>query len=186
MLLNVFTEFFKIGCVSIGGGYTVIPFLYYLAPKFNWFNVNEITNMIAVSNLTPGPIGINMATFAGYKAGGLLSSAVGTIAMVLPSIILVTIVSKLLKKYRDNCYIDYIMYGLRPAAVALISVAAWQILKNSILNIDKFHQTHNIIDILSLKALLMLIVFSILGYLLRKQPMYLILIAIIIGIVFKM
>lgn len=183
MLISIFTEFFKIGCVAVGGGYTVIPFLYYLIPQYHWYSADAITNMVAVSNLTPGPIGINMATYAGYEAGGFIGSTLATFAVVLPSIIIVPLISKVLKKYKDNSYTEYIMYGLRPAAVALISVAAIKILKTSVLTIDKFKETHSIFDIISLKAFVLLVFFSICAFFLRKQPMRIILLGIVAGII---
>lgn len=183
MQIDVFIEFFKIGCVAVGGGYTVIPFLYYLIPVYHWYDADAITEMIAVSNVTPGPIGINMATYAGFQANGFLGAVVATVAVVLPSVIIVPLLSKILKKYKNSCFTEYIMYGLRPAAVALISVAALQIFKSSILTVDKFAATHRLSDIISLKSLIMLGFFAVCGYFLRKQPMLLILIGAATGVV---
>lgn len=182
MLIDVFTEFFKIGCVAVGGGYTVIPFLYYLIPVYHWYDADTITEMIAVSNVTPGPIGINMATYAGFQANGFLGAVLATVAVVLPSVIIVPILSKILKKYKNNCFTEYVMYGLRPAAVALISVAAIQIFTSTILTLDKFANTYRITDIISLKSLMMLCFFSVCGFFLRKRPMLLILLGAIAGV----
>lgn len=182
MLIDVFTEFFKIGCVAVGGGYTVIPFLYYLIPVYHWYDADTITEMIAVSNVTPGPIGINMATYAGFQANGFLGAVLATVAVVLPSVIIVPILSKILKKYKNNCFTEYVMYGLRPAAVALISVAATQIFTSTILTPDKFANTYRITDIISLKSLMMLCFFSVFGFFLRKRPMLLILLGAIAGV----
>ena len=145
-------EYFKIGCVAIGGGYTVIPFLYYLVEKYNWFNVAEITQMIAVSNLTPGPIGINMATFVGIKIGGTLGAAITTTAFMIPSFIIICSLAKFLKKNKENKCINNIMYGLRPAAVALIAVAGLKIMNTTVFNLSEFLKTHNFWDFISLKA----------------------------------
>ena len=182
MLIDVFTEFFKIGCVAVGGGYTVIPFLYYLIPVYHWYDADTITEMIAVSNVTPGPIGINMATYAGFQANGFLGAVLATVAVVLPSVIIVPILSKILKKYKNNCFTEYVMYGLRPAAVALISVAAIQIFTSTILTPDKFANTYRITDIISLKSLMMLCFFSVFGFFLRKRSMLLILLGAIAGV----
>lgn len=178
-------EYFKIGCVAIGGGYTVIPFLYYLVEKYQWFNVAEITRMIAVSNLTPGPIGINMATFVGMKVGGIPSALLTSIAFMLPSFIIICCLAKFLKNNKDNKYICQIMYGLRPAAVALITIAGLKIMNTTVFDFDKFKFSHNFTDIISLKAFLLLTFFLILGLKLKKNPMLLIAIAIIIGFVIK-
>ena len=109
-------EYMKIGAVAIGGGYTVIPF----------------------SNLTPGPIGINMATFVGVKVGGILGAAFVTFAFMVPSFIIVCSLSKFLKKNKENKLINNIMYGLRPAAVALISVAGLKIMNTTVFNLNGF------------------------------------------------
>lgn len=179
-------EYMKIGAVAIGGGYTVIPFLYYLVDKYNWFDVSEITQMIAISNLTPGPIGINMATFVGVKVGGILGSAFVTIAFMVPSFIIICCLAKFLKKNGDNPCINNVMYGLRPAAVALIGVAGLKIMTHTVFNIAKFKQTHSFFDFISLKALILLIFFSALGIKFRKNPMILIAVAVILGLVVKL
>lgn len=179
-------EYFKIGCVAIGGGYTVIPFLYYLVDKYKWFNVAEITQMIAVSNLTPGPIGINMATFVGIKIGGPAGAAFTTIAFMIPSFIIVCSLSKFLKKNGENKCINNILYGLRPAAVALIGVAGLKIMNTTVFEISKFNKTHNFEDLMSLKAFLLLLAFSAMGLKFKKNPMILIVVAVIAGFVIKL
>lgn len=170
-------EYFKIGAVAIGGGYTVIPFLYYLVNKYGWFDVSEITRMIAVSNLTPGPIGINMATFVGIKVGGVSGAALTTIAFMVPSFIIICFLARLLKRNNKNRCISNILYGLRPAAVALIGVAGLKIMDSTVFQISK----HNF----SLNALLLLCFFSVVGIKLKKNPMILIVIAIVLGLVIR-
>lgn len=179
-------EYMKIGAVAIGGGYTVIPFLYYLVEKYHWFEVAQITQMIAVSNLTPGPIGINMATFVGVKVGGILGAAFVTFAFMVPSIIIVCSLSKFLKKNKENKLINNIMYGLRPAAVALISVAGLKIMNTTVFNLTKFLKTHNLSDFISLKAFILLMAFCAMGLKLKKNPMILIVAAIVLGLVIKL
>ncbi len=179
-------EYFKIGAVAIGGGYTVIPFLYYLVEKYNWFNVSEITQMIAISNLTPGPIGINMATFVGIKVGGIFGAAFTTVAFMVPSFIIITILSKFLKKNKENPLINNILYGLRPAAVALIGVAGLKIMNETCFHLEKFKQTFNFWDLISFKSFVLLAVFTALGLKMRKNPMILIVISIFVGLVVKL
>lgn len=185
-------EYFKIGCVAIGGGYTTIPFLYYLIEKYSWFDVSEITQMIAVSNLTPGPIGINMATYAGIKVGmpysigtGLFGAILATSAFLLPSFIIIYFLAKFIKKHEQSWYIKSILYGLRPAAIGLLCISVWKILSVTVLHLNTYKESHNIQDVISLKSLLLLAVFFGLGLKLKKNPMILILIAIIIGILVR-
>ena len=109
-------EYMKIGAVAIGGGYTVVPFLYYLVEKYKWFNVSEITQMIAVSNLTPGPLGINMATFVGIKVSGVLGAALTTVAFMIPSVIIICS----LPLFLTISYFDFTITLPRPVVKASI------------------------------------------------------------------
>lgn len=175
-------EYFKIGCVSIGGGLTVVPFLYYFVEKYHWYSANDITQMLAVSNLTPGPIGINMATFVGLKVGGILGATLTTIAFMIPSFVIMYFVAKFLKNNNNNPCMCCVLESLRPAAVALISIVGFKILNATVLNFDKFSASQNITDLISIKAVVLLVLFLCAGIKLRKQPMWLIVIAIVVGI----
>ena len=99
--LLLFYEFFKVGLFAIGGGLVTIPFLFDLAEQYPWFTASELADMIAISESTPGPLGVNMATFAGYKAGGILGAISATFGLVCPSLIIIMLISKLLKKFSD-------------------------------------------------------------------------------------
>ena len=112
--IHLFLEFFKIGLFSFGGGYATIPFLYHISQVYNWYSLDELTQMVAVASITPGPVGINVATYAGLKSAGVLGSALATTAEMLPSLFLVIIVSKLLKKFSDNFYVKSIIETLKP------------------------------------------------------------------------
>lgn len=126
--LSLFLEFFKVGLFSVGGGLATIPFLRELAHKYPWFSVAELSDMIAVSESTPGPIGVNMATYAGYMAGvelfgipsGILGGIVATLGIVCPAIIVICIVSGFMEKFKTNKYVEYAFYGIRPAVSGLI------------------------------------------------------------------
>ena len=89
-------EFFKIGLFAIGGGYATLPFLYHISEVYNWISAKELIDMLAVSSITPGPVGINVATFAGFKTAGIIGSLLATTALILPSFIIVILISKLL------------------------------------------------------------------------------------------
>lgn len=179
-------EYFKIGCIAIGGGYTVIPFLYYLVDKYEWFDVFQITQMIAVSNLTPGPIGINMATYVGLKVGGLTSAILTTFAFMLPSFVFVCMMAKFIKQNKDNKCMQSVMQALKPAALAMITVALIKILNSTVINLDitNLNKSKTLTELFSIQDLLLLIGFLCVGFKLKKQPMILILVAILVGIVF--
>lgn len=183
--LLLFVEFFKTGLFSVGGGLATLPFLYEMADKYPWFDRPILADMIAISESTPGPIGVNMATYAGYEAGGILGGIIATIALVLPSLIIIIIIAKFLNKFNENNYVKSAFYGLRPAVTALIAVAGFEVFKISILTINKFLLTHNIIDIINIKCT---VLFAVLLYITNKfkaHPLVIILTAAVVGIVFK-
>ena len=124
LYIKMFLQFFHIGLFSFGGGYATIPFLYHLAETQPWFTVRQLTDMIALSSVTPGPVGVNVATFAGFTTGGIAGSLIATTAIVLPSYIIVITISKLLEKFRDNEDIQAAIYALKPAGCGLLAAVA--------------------------------------------------------------
>ncbi len=125
-------EFFKIGLFAIGGGLVTVPFLFDLSEEYGWFSSAELADMIAVSQSTPGPVGINMATYAGYKVSGIYGALAATLSEVLPSMLVVYVVAQALGKWQNNPYINKILTGIRPAVLALILFAGWDIAKETI------------------------------------------------------
>ena len=126
--LQLFWEFFKAGLFAIGGGLATLPFLQEISAKTAWFSSNQLADMIAVSECTPGPIGINMATYAGFLTGGVPGALCATIGLITPSIIIILIVARILKKFKDNRYVQSAFYGLRPASTGLIAAACFSVL----------------------------------------------------------
>ena len=127
--LQLFWEFFKTGLFSIGGGLATIPFLYDMAARYSWFTAEDLANMLAVSESTPGPIGVNMATFAGVSAAGVLGGVVATLSLVLPSVIIMILVAGALDRFRDSRVVASVMKVLRPVSVGLIAAATLTVLK---------------------------------------------------------
>lgn len=163
----LFLEFFKIGMFSFGGGYATIPFLYHISQVYNWYSLDELTQMVAVASITPGPVGINVATYAGLKSAGIFGSALATMAEMLPSLFLVIIVSKLLRKFSDNFYVKAVIETLKPISCALLTSVAIGLLKPEI---------HNI------KAMILLGVLIIFSWKSKKDPLFYILISAVIGV----
>ncbi len=130
--LSLFYEFFKIGLFAIGGGLVTIPFLYELSQKTAWFSASEISNMIAVSEATPGPLGVNMATYTGFLTNGIVGGIVATLGLITPSIIVIILVSKFLIKFRENKILKKAFYGIRAGVIALILVTGIDILKETL------------------------------------------------------
>ena len=123
LYLRLYWEFFKTGLFAIGGGMATLPFLKDIGATTGWFSQTDLMNMLAVSESTPGPVGINMATYVGYMVGGVPGAIVATIGEVTPSIIVILIVAAMLAKFRDSQYVANAFYGLRPASTGLIGAA---------------------------------------------------------------
>lgn len=130
--LRLFYEFFKIGLFAIGGGLATIPFLYNLSDKTGWFLRPDISNMIAISESTPGPLGVNMATYTGFLTNGLIGGIIATLGLVTPSVIIIIIISKFLNNFGENKLIKRLFYGLRAGVIALILIVGFNILKEAL------------------------------------------------------
>lgn len=123
ILLRLFFEFFKTGLFAVGGGLATIPFLQDMGAATGWFTDADLTTMIAVSESTPGPIGINMATYVGFQTAGLPGSVIATLGIITPSIIVIILVARILSKFRQSILVESVFRGLRPASTALIAAA---------------------------------------------------------------
>lgn len=160
-------EFFKIGLFSFGGGYATIPFLYDISIRYNWFSLRELSDMTAIASVTPGPVGINAATYAGIKAAGVIGSVIATLSEIIPSLILIIIVSKILKKFSDNFYVKSAIETLKPISCALLISVAIGLIKT---------------DVTNLKFLILLGVFLLLSLKKKRDPIFYICIGGIAGI----
>ncbi len=130
ILLQLFWEFFKTGLFSVGGGLATLPFLTKMAENHpEWFDLSMLSDMIAVAESTPGPIGINMATYAGFATGGVWGALIATLAIITPSFIIIFLISKGIKKYKENKYVVRVFYALRAAVTGLIAAAGYSVLK---------------------------------------------------------
>lgn len=130
--LKLFLEFFHIGLFSFGGGYATLPFLYHIADVQKWYTTQQLTDMIAVSSITPGPVGVNVATFAGYTTSGILGSLVATTSVILPSFILIIIISKLLEQFKHNKYVQSVIRILKPTGCGLLAAVGVDMFINNI------------------------------------------------------
>ena len=127
-LLLMCFEFFKTGLFAVGGGLATIPFLYEISDKYGWFTHHEILNFIAVSESTPGPVGVNMATYAGYLTNGWYGAVLSTLSLILPSVLIVLIIASLLDKFQSNRFVQGAFQWLRPAATGLIAAAGLNVI----------------------------------------------------------
>ncbi len=135
ILLKLFLSFFKIGAFTFGGGYAMIPLIQKeVITNQQWLSTREFIDIIAVAEMTPGPIAINSATFLGYKVSGVLGSVVATLGVVLPSFIVIMIIFYFLSKLKDSPYVDQAFKGIRPVVLGLIATAALEVGKDAIID----------------------------------------------------
>ena len=150
--LLLFYEFFKAGLFAIGGGLATLPFLYDMAAKYPWFDEAILSDMIAISESTPGPIGVNMATYVGFQMYGIAGGIAATLSLVAPSIIVICIIAKILEKFRSSPIVNGVFEGLRPAVCGLIIAAVMSIYISSLLNVDLWQATGNLMSLFNWKA----------------------------------
>ncbi len=132
--LTLAIEFFKIGLFSIGGGMATLPFLMDLTTRYDWYTASELANMVAISESTPGPVGINMATYAGYNAAGVPGAIVATLSLTAPALIIIVIIARFLENFSENPTVKAVFYGIRPTVAALIGYAVWELLKIALIS----------------------------------------------------
>ena len=188
--LRLFWEFSKVGLFSIGGGLATLPFLYSLGAKTGWFGTADVANMLAVSESTPGPIGVNMATYVGYDCGGVLGGVVATLGLVTPSVIVIVLIAMALQAFRTNKYVDAAFYTLHPASTGLIAAAGWSVFALVLVNLDAYRASYHFADLLQWKNLILFAVIWVLTNLVKPlkklHPVVFLALAAVVGIVFRL
>jgi chromate transporter len=182
ILVLLFFEFFKVGLFAVGGGLATLPFIYKIADNYDWLNYQQIADMIAVAESTPGAIGVNIATYTGFHCAGILGSAIATIGLVTPSIIIIILVAMALDKFKQSRVVKAIFSGLRPAATGLIAAAGFSVLKLSLYD----EKAKAVADMLRWKELVLFIILFTLIWKFKKHPIIYIACAAGIGIVFSL
>ncbi len=167
-------EFMKMGLLAIGGGWATIPFLYHLIEQYAWYSADDLAQMIAISSITPGPIGLNMATYVGFKSAGFLGALLATVSIMVPSFFIVIGAFKFLKKFSENTYVKTTLRMLKPTVCAMIFMVFIRLFsQNIIINNDfsvfAFKNIQEHFDILGLGFLLSLIIVHIT---LKLKPLY--------------
>jgi chromate transporter len=188
ILLQLFWEFFKTGLFAVGGGMATLPFLYDISARTGWFTTAQLADMIAVSESTPGPIGVNMATYVGFTTAGIPGAVIATLGLVTPEILIILIVARVLAAFRQNKYVDAAFYGLRPCSVGLIAAAGVLVVKVARLNLERFGVTGAILDAFNWKAIALAAVLLVLTRLVKQtkklHPIFFILASAVVGVVF--
>ena len=134
ILLTMCIEFFKTGLFAVGGGLATLPFLTRMQQQYGWFTAEELANMIAVGESTPGPIGVNMATYVGFSTYGVIGGICATLSLVLPSLIIILIIAKAMDRYQKSPLVQNMFAFMRPAVTGLIAAAGFEVLKIALLN----------------------------------------------------
>ncbi len=189
IFLRLFCEFFKTGLFAVGGGMATLPFMYDISTRTGWFTHEMLADMIAVSESTPGPIGVNMATYVGYVTAGFAGSIVATAGLITPEIIVILLVARAMKAFRDHPVVDAGFYGLRPCSLGLIAAAGLLVVRITLLNPELYRQTGAALDLLNWKAILLAAVLLVCTRYVKKlkglHPVVFILASALIGIVFS-
>lgn len=169
ILLKIFLTFFKIGLFSFGGGYAMLPLIQQEVVNINnWLSSKEFIDVVAVSQVTPGPIAINSATYVGYKTSGILGSIFATIGVSLPSIIIMLLICKFFFYFKNNQHVENAFKILRPATIGLIGAAAILVAKDAFIDY---------------KSILIFAIAFIASYKFKLDPILLTILSAIIGIV---
>ncbi len=181
-LWTLIFEFFKTGLFAVGGGLATVPFLAEIGEKTGWYGAELLSTILAVSESTPGPMGINMATYVGYSQLGILGGIVTTLAEVAPSIIVITIIAKMLTKFDQNPYVQAVFSGIKPAVVGFIAAACISLFTSAF-----FIHGMVSVDLINIKALgLFAVVFTVTRFVKEKHPIQVIVICAIAGVILSM
>ena len=133
IVVKIFFEFFKIGLFTFGGGYAMIPLIEKeIVNKYQWLTTQQFIDLVAIAEMTPGPFAVNSATFVGYKVARFWGAAAATLGVVLPSFLIILLISTVFFSFKDNNIVQAAFKGLRPAVLSLIIVAALTVGKVSI------------------------------------------------------
>ena len=184
--LTLFYEFFKIGLFAVGGGLATLPFLQDLSTIHpDWFSISQLMDMVAVSESTPGPLGINMSTYVGFTTAGIPGGIVATLGLVTPSIIVIIIIASIFNKFKDSPVVDKIFYGIRPASIGLIAAAGFLLMKEALLNISSFKESGAFPDLFNIKSIIFAVIIYIALVKFNKHPIFYIAAAAVVGIIVK-
>ncbi|GMO39484.1 MAG: chromate transporter [Termitinemataceae bacterium] len=181
-LLQIFFEYFKIGLFNIGGGLATLPFLYHVAAVHNWYNAAEIPDMLAVSQLVPGAIGVNLMCYSGMRAGFIAGALTATLSFILPAIVIIIVIQKMYDTFKKNILVQSAFCGMRPCATGLLAAAGWGLLNTSLIN----SSFGSITEVLKYKECILFFLFFVLMLKTDKPPAMFIAAGAVTGIVIKL
>jgi len=183
--LQLFIEFFKTGLFAVGGGLATLPFLYDIADRYPWFDHDMLLNMVAVGESTPGPIGVNVATYAGYTSAGILGGIIATFGLILPSYIVIVVIAEFLAKFSNDKRVKSVFYGIRPAAAGMIAASCYSMAKTALFHFEMMGAASPL-EIINLPAIILFAAIYWLNNKYKKHPIVYIAAAAVAGIIFKL
>lgn len=183
-ILRLIVEFFKTGLFAVGGGLATLPFLYEMGEKTGWFTSQDVLNLLAVSESTPGPIGINMSTYVGFITAGIPGAIIASLSLTAPCIIVILLVIRVLDKFKDSPLVDSVFKTLRPASIGMIAAALLGVAKESLLHLEQFSGLNSILSVFHWKAIALAVVLWFIMKKWKTHPITYIAIAAVAGIVF--
>ena len=178
--LELVLRFMYCGFFAVGGGLATLPFLYEIGKATGWYTTQDISNMIAISESTPGPMGVNMATYVGYTTAGIPGALLAPLGLIIPSVIVIILVSRVLERFKNSENVQAVFYGLRPASTALIAAAGMGVAKLAFL-----HTEEGAAFSLNVRAVILAVVIWAALKKFKKHPILYIVSAAVIGILFR-
>lgn len=185
-LFLLIIEFFKTGLFAVGGGLATIPFLHEISDKYHWYTIKDLTTMIAISESTPGPMGVNMATYVGYNTLGIIGGIATTLSLVAPSVIIVIIIARVLDRFKKSKIVEGIFYALRPAVVGFVLSACLSIFTGNLLKMEAFNAGKSLTDLFNYTNIVIYVLVFIVYKKYKLNPIFVILGCALIGIVFSL
>ena len=185
IIFQLIFHFFKTGLFAIGGGLATLPFLHEMGEVTGWFTQQDVLNLLAVSESTPGPIGINMSTYVGFITAGIPGAIIASLALAAPSIIVILLVIQVLDKFKGSPVVEGIFKGLRPASIGLITAAFLGVVQESLLHLENFAGMNTLLSVFNWKGIAMAVVLFFIINKWKQHPIVYISIAAVAGIVFS-
>ena len=185
IILRLIFEFFKTGLFAVGGGLATLPFLYEMGEKTGWFTAQDVLNLLAVSESTPGPIGINMSTYVGFITAGVPGAVIASLSLAAPCVIVILLVIQVLDKFKGNPLVDSIFKTLRPASIGMITAALIGVVKESLLCLENFAGLNTLLTVFNWKAIVLAVGLWFVMKKWKTHPIAYIAIAAAVGIVFS-
>ncbi len=182
ILIKLVIEFFVIGFFSYGGGLAVLVLLQERVINLGWMNLKEFADVIAISQSTPGPLAINLATFVGFFQGGIEGAVIASVAVVIPGVVFSMIIGRFMEHFDENERVKSILKGLRAVVIGLVATAIFNIALVTIFDIDSFKKTGSITSFFDIKACIAMVIFFVFTFKLRKSPALLIIAGGVVGI----